>query len=71
MMSAAIDPAGQVQAGVPTPLFAVSTFANPLLVNRQYAVAKDGKRFLVNVVPQVSQTTPLTVVINWLASVQK
>ena len=71
MMSATIDTAGELRAGVPTPLFPISTFSNPLLITRQYAVAKDGKRFLVNTVPQVSRTTPLTVVVNWLAAVQK
>jgi Tol biopolymer transport system component len=69
MMAASIDTAGQ--AGVPAQLFAVSTFSNPFVANRQYAVSKDGQRFLVNVLPQLSRTQPLTVIVNWLSGVQK
>ena len=50
MMAAAIDTAGQFQAGIPTPLFSVSTITNPAVSGRHYAVTKDGKRFLVNVI---------------------
>ncbi len=34
-------------------------------------VTKDGTRFLVNVIQETSRTIPLTVVVNWLAAVQK
>ena len=71
LMAASIDTTGQFQAGIPTPLFPVSTFPNQLIANRQYAVSADGKRFLVNSVQQSSRTQPLTVVINWPASIQK
>jgi hypothetical protein len=36
-----------------------------------YAVTKDGKRFLVTARPQQFTAAPLTVVVNWLAAVQK
>ncbi len=36
-----------------------------------YAVTKDGKRFLVNARPQQSTVSPLTVVVNWPATIQK
>jgi Tol biopolymer transport system component len=71
MMAAAIDTTGQFQAGIPTALFPVSTFPNALAPGWQYAVTKDGKRFLVNLVQRPSRTIPLTVVVNWLAAVQK
>ena len=71
LMAASIDTTGPFQAGVPTPLFPVSTFPNQLISNRQYAVSADGKRFLVNVIQQASRTMPFTVVVNWLAAVQK
>jgi len=36
-----------------------------------YNVTKDGKRFLVNAIPQQSGVTPLTVLVNWTATIQK
>jgi len=36
-----------------------------------YAVAADGKRFLVNTSVDDTSETPLTVVVNWLAAVKK
>ena len=74
MMAAAIDTTRQFEAGIPQPLFGsastvtVSTFVGNGV---QYAVSKDGKRFLVNTVQQQPSTTPLTVVVNWLSAVQK
>jgi hypothetical protein len=38
---------------------------------RQYAVARDGKRFLVIVPKQDTTSHPITVVINWLAALEK
>ena len=55
MMAAAIDTAGQFHAGIPTPLFTVATIANMLPYRPQYAVTKDGQRFLVNVIQQQSK----------------
>jgi len=71
MMAASVDTAGQFQAGIPTPLFSVPTITNPALSGRHYAVTKDGKRFLVNVIQETSRTIPLTVVVNWPAALQK
>jgi Tol biopolymer transport system component len=71
MMAAPIDTAGEPEARMPTRLFNVSTNTNPLLSGRHYAVTKDGKRFLVNVIEEASRTMPLTVVVNWVAAVQK
>jgi len=36
-----------------------------------YAVTKDGKRFLVNARPAEISAEPLTVVVNWPATIQK
>ena len=69
MMAAAIDTTAQFQAGVPTPLFTVATTGPP--ASRQYAVTKDGQRFLVNVIQEQSTATPLTVVVNWPSAVQR
>ena len=71
MMAASVDTAGQFQASIPTPLFSASTITNPALSGRHYAVTKDGRRFLVNVIQETSRTIPLMVVVNWPAAVQK
>ena len=72
MMAVAIDATDQINAGVPLALFptALGTGANQL-VNQRYAVTKDGKRFLVSATPQQSRVAPLTVVLNWTATIQK
>jgi dipeptidyl aminopeptidase/acylaminoacyl peptidase len=69
LMAIPIDTTSEFEAGVPTALFRadVSTFNN----SQVYAVTKDGKRFLVNARPQQSSVAPLTVVVNWTASIQK
>jgi Tol biopolymer transport system component len=73
MMAATVDTTGQFQHGVPTPLFTVAAGENNAagIIGKQYAVTKDGQRFLVNVNQQQSNAIPLTVVVNWLAAVQK
>ena len=68
-MAVPTDTTGQFDAGVPQALFATGA---PMLNTRQiYAVRKDGKRFLVNARPQQSVVAPLTVVVNWTATIQK
>jgi Tol biopolymer transport system component len=73
MMAATIDTSREFQAGLPQVLFEGGFIANPG-GRHQYAVTKDGRRFLV-LVPQTSDSMagpqPLTVVTNWLAAVQK
>ena len=55
------------EIGLPQPLF--QTRSGNLLGAR-YAVTPDGQRFLVNTLPEGS-SAPLTLVVNWLASLQK
>ena len=71
MMAVAIDATDQINAGVPLALFptALGTGANQL-VNQRYAVTKDGKRFLISA-PTQSRAAPLTVVLNWMGTIQK
>ena len=71
MMAAAIDTAGPFQTRNSD---AAVHGLNDRAIGtsgRQYAVTKDGRRFLVNVVQEQSTATPLTVVVNWLAAAQK
>jgi Tol biopolymer transport system component len=66
MMAAPIKVGSGIEPGIPQALFPSGI---PLLGNRhQYAVTKDGQRFLL-IVPQGRSTpTPLTVVVNWQAN---
>jgi Tol biopolymer transport system component len=69
LMATPIGTTAQWDAGVPEPLFLAGTATvNP---SQQYAATKDGKRFLINTRAQQSGTEPLTVVLNWPATVQK
>ena len=67
MMAATIDTTRRFEAGMPKPLFQTGAATS----RRNVAVTKDGQRFLVNTGQQRSSTVPLTVVVNWLAAVQK
>src|SRR5207249_4153527 len=75
LMAAAVKPASGAQpvfeAAAPQALFEARV---PTLIPGRngfvYAVAADGKRFLVNTGSQTAET-PLTVVVNWLAAVKK
>ena len=72
MMSAAIDPLHPSEPGAPKALFQSPAFGAIArsAPGRQYAVTRDGKRFLLNIPQQQSAITPLTVVLNWLATIQ-
>jgi hypothetical protein len=59
--------------GAPRALFPTGT-APPTAASanrRQYAVAKDGKRFLVIVPEQGASSSLITVFVNWLAAREK
>ena len=68
LMAVPIETTGQFEAGGPQVLF--RTGAIPFNTAAVYAATKDGKRFLVSSRPQQSEA-PLTVVVNWLAAIQK
>jgi Tol biopolymer transport system component len=73
MMAVAIDGRGQLEAGVPQTLFdAAVGGVGGTNMDQSYVVTKDGQRFLVNR-RSLSSTSaaPLTVVVNWPATLQK
>jgi hypothetical protein len=70
LMAAAIDTTGPFQADAATALFTINTTGNAA-IGHQYAVSKDGRRFLVNVLQQQSTIIPLTVVVNWPATIAR
>jgi hypothetical protein len=55
----------------PQPLFIVRNNFTPGLNSFPYAVAADGKRFLVQTTLGINSEAPLTAVVNWLAAVKK
>jgi eukaryotic-like serine/threonine-protein kinase len=57
------------RAETPVALFPVP-HVNVFAAGRQYAVSRDGKRVLFNMRPPQTQA-PLTVVVNWTATIQK
>ena len=67
MMAVPIDATGQFNAGVPQALFPTRARAG---LNQKFAVTKDGTRFLISATPQ-SRVTPITVLTNWTAAIQK
>ena len=70
LMAASTELTGDVKIGVPRSLFTAISAGALTLSSQQYAVARDGQRFLVHARPHESVTTPLTVVINWAARVK-
>ena len=69
MMAVPITTKDQIDVGAPLLLFASGS--TNIVNARQYAVTKDGQRFLVIAAPQQASALPLTVVVNWPATVQK
>jgi serine/threonine protein kinase/Tol biopolymer transport system component len=66
-----IDPTSQIPAGPPQALFQFRSGAPQFDASQLYAVTKDGKRFLVNARSGQTSQSPLTVVVNWPATIQK
>jgi Tol biopolymer transport system component len=67
LMAVSIDTSRGFDASVPRTLFTTDALNNQNMV---YAVTKDGMRFLVNARPQ-QPAAPVTVVVNWMATIQK
>jgi hypothetical protein len=57
----------QLEAAIPQRLFV----ANIVAAGRPYGVARDGQRFLINGNAERTNVEPITVVVNWLAAIQK
>ena len=70
LMAVTVDTSSGFHASSPVALFPVTTLLTGG-TGRQFDVSSDRQRFLVNVIQQQSATMPLTVVVNWLSTVQK
>jgi hypothetical protein len=74
LMAVPIDATGEFNSGAPKALFSVHLGMLAVSFNNTgqvYAATKDGQRFLVNARPQQSAAVPLSVVLNWTATIQK
>jgi Tol biopolymer transport system component len=72
MMAVPIETKGEFQFGSAQALFASpNTITNATTGRRQYAATRDGKRFLVITPERSPSGSPLNIVVNWLAAVQK
>jgi len=58
------------EASLPRPLFNLHIVTLPVVRNH-YAVSADGQRFLVNTLVEESAPSPLTVVMNWTAALNR
>ena len=59
----------QIDSGIPRELFDTELMLNP--IQDQYRVTPDGQRFLVLKPVTEATPTPITVVLNWTASLGK
>jgi len=72
LMATSITPDPQFAAGVPRSMFQMRTIpVPPTQPRRQYAVAPNGDRFLVNTVVEPAVPAPVTIVSNWPSAVKK
>jgi hypothetical protein len=59
---------GALEAGTPQPLFATRMNPTP---GTQFDVPRDGQRFIVSVPVEAEGASPLTLVLNWPALLQR
>jgi hypothetical protein len=59
---------GTLEAGTPQHLFQLRANSTP---GRQYDVTEDGQRFIVSMPVQAEDASPLTLVQNWPALLQR
>ena len=76
LMAAPIQAAGEtLEAGTPAALFQTRIVGGGTGMgpgtSEQYAVAPDGQRFLINVTAEEASASPITIVLNWTASLKK
>ena len=72
LMAVDVELGPTFRAGVPKPLFEVPGWAGtPTGGAGRYAVSRDGKRFLFSVLSNATESSPITVVLNWTAALKK
>jgi hypothetical protein len=71
LMSVPIVAGATLEVGVPKALFETKVGSINPEYRSQYAVSKDGNRFLINTVSAGASSPPITVVLNWTAGLNK
>ncbi len=71
LMSVSVNPSTDFEAAVPQPLFKIDFRRAELGWNKQYAPSSDGQRFLINSVLGRASRSPITVLMNWSAELNK
>jgi len=74
LMAVAIKSDTAVEVGTAVPLFEARMLNGPNTAvgfRQQYDVTRDGQRFLINVPLEDAAPSPITVVVNWTASLKK
>ena len=64
LMSASVNTSGSTLAASPAALFQTRIVTGFAALQTQYAVSRDG-RFLINTQVDESNTTPVTLILNW------
>jgi len=72
MMAVQVTTGANFDAGTPAALFQ-TTPRQPVLVSDLfgYDVSRDGQRFLINTQVKQAESTPMSVVLNWPAKLDK
>ncbi|MBK9315815.1 MAG: PD40 domain-containing protein [Acidobacteria bacterium] len=70
LISAEVKSGRSFEAGVPRPLFRLKTPQAAGQYDRYYAVTPDGQRFLVKSVAEQTNSTAISIVMNWTAMIK-
>ena len=54
-----------VEVGTPAPLFVTRVGGAIALLRQQHVVSNDGQRFLMNAIVGETNSSPITVILNW------
>jgi hypothetical protein len=68
MVAAVNGKGGRFEVGAVKPLFQTRAYLGG---RHAWDVSPDGRRFLINSVPEQAESEPITVVVNWAAGVKK
>jgi Tol biopolymer transport system component len=73
LMAVEVKTSPRFEAGIPKALFTVPAGFVVSSLSFRYAVARDGKRFLINILAlsEGPDTAPVTVIMNWTAGLKK
>ena len=74
LMAVPIKGDAAVEVGTAVPLFEARMLNGPNIatgIKQQYDVTRDGQRFLIDVPLDETESSPITVVLNWTAGLRK